>query len=201
MRQSLAATFLESNARLKSANCCFDSNLVSILKTIGDGFGSTEDSYMYTLNSNIQDSLGQRSSREPNESKLSAVHYRFSGFAVNRHPNWAWRGWENAVKLESRLEAHCSIGYALARKGYSLFQVVGRVLGGVQSATNSSEQPAIDGPPEYLVMDPMLFQVRGANHSALIGQRGEAFEEGGSRHPPVRKRRHILNRCTFRVAQ
>ena len=105
------------------------------------------------------------------------------------------------MKLESRLEAHCSIGYALARKDYSLFQVVGKVRGGVQSAINSGEQPVVDGPPEYLVMDPMLFQVRGTDHTALIGENAEAFEEGGSRHPPVRKRRHILNRCTFRVAQ
>lgn len=74
-----------------------------------------------------------------------------------------------------------------------LFVVSGREKSrrGVQCAINSGEQPEVDGPPEYLVMNPMPFQVRGANHSALIGERAEAFEEGGSRHPSVRKRRHI----------
>ncbi len=77
------------------------------------------------MNPSIQNALSHHFSGEPNEAHLQAVHGWLSGLAIDSHPNRTRSRRKKAMKLEGRLKAHCSMGYALARNDYSLPQVVG----------------------------------------------------------------------------
>jgi hypothetical protein len=84
---------------------------------------------------------------------------------------------------------------------YPLVQRSGKVLRSIEPAMDLYESPSIECSPKNLMVDSIFFQLRSANYSKPIHERAESFREGGSRHRGVRKRRHILNRCTLRVAQ
>jgi hypothetical protein len=67
MDESLTTAFFQSNAYSERVKRFFDSNLASVLQTIGNGLGGAVDSNMHAINPGVDDTLGQRSSREANE--------------------------------------------------------------------------------------------------------------------------------------
>jgi len=105
------------------------------------------------------------------------------------------------MKFESRFEAYNSMRHTFARENYPLVQRSGKVLRGVEPPMDLHNYPSIECPPKNLMVDSTFFRLKSTKYSEPIRERADAFREGGSRHRGVRKRRHILNRRTLRVAQ
>src|SRR5271168_5340026 len=105
------------------------------------------------------------------------------------------------MKLKCRFEAHDSMRHTFAGENYPLVQRSGKVLRGIESAMDLYKSPSIECPLKNLMVNSIFFQLRSTNYSKPIHERANAFRVGGSRQHGVRKRRHILNRCTLRVAQ
>jgi hypothetical protein len=67
MDESLATTFVQSNARSERVKRLLDSNFASMLKTIGNGLGGAVDSHRRAINPGIHNILSQRPAREANK--------------------------------------------------------------------------------------------------------------------------------------
>jgi hypothetical protein len=105
------------------------------------------------------------------------------------------------MKFECGFEAHDSMRHTFAGKNYPLLQRSGKLRRSIEPAMELYNSPSIERPPKNLMVNSIFFQLRSTNYSKPIRERADAFRVGGSRHRGVRKRRHILNRCTIRVAQ
>jgi hypothetical protein len=89
----------------------------------------------------------------------------------------------------------------VAGENYPLIQRSGKVLGSIEPAMDLYNSPSIECPPKNLMVDSIFFRLRSTNYFKPARERADAFRVECSRHRSVRKRRHILNRCTLRVAQ
>jgi hypothetical protein len=70
MDESLTTAFVQLNARSERVKRLLDSNLASVLQTIGNGLGGAVDSNRYAINPGVHNALSQCSAREADECML-----------------------------------------------------------------------------------------------------------------------------------
>ena len=193
--ESLTTAFVQLNSRSERVKRLLDSNLASILQTIGNGLGCAVDSNRHAINPGVHNTLGQCSAREANEAHFQPVQGRLSSLAINGHPNGIGGRRKKRMKLECRFEAHDSMRHTLARENYPIVQRSGKVLRSIEPAMDLYKSPSIECSPKNLMVNPIFFQLRSTNYSKPIRERADAFRLGGS---SLRTRsRHLgFRRCS-----
>ena len=85
--ESLATAFLSGDTRPKAPDCSFHANLVAIFEAVRHGLGDAVYAHGNATNSRVDHTLCQRISGKTNEPQWQALHTRFSGLAINGHPD------------------------------------------------------------------------------------------------------------------
>jgi hypothetical protein len=173
MPEPLFAAFSPSYAFLQDSCCEVAANFSSVLEAVRNRLRRAVDTNRHSIDLRIDDSLRERMAGKSNKAQLQAIDNRFSGFAIDGHPNGTGITRENAVPSERRLKTHNAMGYSLAGEGDFMFEVRGKISTGVQPAADLDEQSLACGFAQVVGMDTERIQLARTHDRPVLDDRNE----------------------------
>jgi hypothetical protein len=145
-----------------------NTDLLAVLKAVGNGFGHAVDANGYAINSRVDHALRQRIARKSDKAHSRTAHGRLSRFAVDGDPNRIGASRKNAVEPECGFEAHNTVRDALAGKQHLTLEAWRQVSARVEASVNLCEESAVHGSLQGLTMNSILRHVFRPDHSQFV---------------------------------